>query len=125
MAVTRSSAQVWLLGMPDKEILGSGLPTNCAILRNFMYHHSEEGLSIADSAKRTVDAAVGIWAKARIPTQRADSAMRKLRKLYDTYCLLKKNRLKSSEFSRFNEEQFAGDLDELFDISCSNAFQVK
>lgn len=112
---------MWLLGMPDKEILGSGLPTNGAILRNFMYHHSEEGLSIADSAKRTVDAAVGIWAKARIPTQRADSAMRKLRKLYDTYCLLKKNRLKSSEFSRFNEEQFAGDLDELFDISRKDA----
>lgn len=79
-----------------KEILGPSLPTYGDILRNFMYHDSER-LSISESEKHTVDAA-GSWAKARIPTQLSDSAVRKLRKSYDV--------------CRFKEKQFSTDLSE-------------
>src|SRR6218665_1372303 len=34
MAKTRSAVRVWLIGMPNETILGSGLPTNGSILRN-------------------------------------------------------------------------------------------
>jgi len=124
MAKTRSCPQVWLLGMPDKDILGCGLPTNGAILRNFMFHHQTNGLTVAHAAKATIDAALLIWARARIPTQRVDSAVRKLRKLYDEYCVLKKTRLMQKESCRFKEEQFKTDLNELFDISRKDAISI-
>ena len=100
MATTRNSPKVWLLGKPDRDIVGSGLPTNGAVLRNFMYHHQEEGLTVVDSASMTIDAALVVWAKARIPTQRKDSAIRKLRKLFDQYNKLKDSRLLQSEPAR-------------------------
>jgi len=124
MATTRNSPKVWLLGKPDRDIVGSGLPTNGAVLRNFMYHHQEEGLTVVDSASMTIDAALVVWAKARIPTQRKDSAIRKLRKLFDQYNKLKDSRLLQSEPARMKEEQFKCDLDELFDISTKDALSV-
>jgi hypothetical protein len=54
-------------------------------------------MTIAESAKATIQATLMIWAKARIPAQRTDSCVRKLRKLYDDYSDLKKNRLKQKE----------------------------
>jgi hypothetical protein len=124
MAMTRSSPKVWLLGKPDKDILCSGLPTNGAVLRNFLFHHQEKGLKISDSAKAAVDTTLVIWQKARIPTQRVDSGVRKLSKLYDEYCTLKKNRLSPKEGYRVKEQLFKADLDELFDISRKDSLSI-
>src|SRR6218665_823797 len=104
MAKTRSAVSVWLIGMPNENILGSGLPTNGSILRNFLFHHQERGMTIADSAKATIHATLVIWAKAHIPTQRIDSCVRKLRKLYDDYSDLKRNRLTQKD----RDDDFAG-----------------
>ena len=93
MAKTRSAVSVWLIGMPNENILGSGQPTNGSILRNFLFHHQELGMTFADSAKATIHSTLMIWAKARIPMQRIDSCVRKLRQLYDDYSDLKRNRL--------------------------------
>ena len=94
MAVTRSSPpHVWLLGKPEKDIMCYGLPTNGAVLGHFMFHHQEIEFTISDSANAAVDATVVIWQKARIPAQRVDSGVRKLSKLYNEYCMVKKNRL--------------------------------
>ena len=89
-----------------------------------MFRHQTNGLTVAHAAKATIDAALLIWARARIPTQRVDSAVRKLRKLYDKYCVLKKTRLMQKESCRFKEEQFKTDLDELFDISRKDAISI-
>src|SRR6218665_354673 len=62
MAKTRSAVSAWLIGMPNENILGSGLPTNGSILRNFLFHHQERGMRIADSAKATIQAKLVIWA---------------------------------------------------------------
>src|SRR6218665_2132987 len=78
-------------------------------------------MTIAGSAKATIHATLVIWAKARIPTQRIDSCVRKLRKLYDDYFDLKRNRLTQKECFRVKEQLFESDLDELFDISTKDA----
>ena len=90
MTKTRSDVSVWPLGMPDENINGSRLPNNESILRNFLFHHQERGMTIVGSAKATIHSTMVIWNKARIPTQRTDSAVRKLRKLYNDYYDLKK-----------------------------------
>ena len=81
-------------------------------------------MTIANSAKATIHATLVIWAKAHIPTQRIDSCMRKLRKLYDDYSDLKRNRLTQKECSWVKEQLFKSDLDELFDISTKDALAM-
>ena len=91
MTKTRNNVSVWLLGLPDENITGSGLPNNGSILRYFLFDHQERGMTIVDSAKATIHSTMVIWNKARIPTQCTDLAVHKLRKLYNDYCDLKKN----------------------------------
>ena len=90
MTKTRSDVSVLLLGMPDENIAGSGLPNNGSILRNFLFLHQERGMTIADRAKANIHFTIVIWNKARIPTQRTDLALRKIRKQYNDYCNLKR-----------------------------------
>ena len=84
-AETRSSPSVWLIGRPENEILGLGLPTNRAVLKNFMYHHQEMKCTTTDSAALTIEATLAIREKARIPAQHNDNYMRKLRKLFEQH----------------------------------------
>ena len=49
-------------GKPDKNILGSGLPTNEAVIKKIMFHH-EKKLEISKGAELTIDATLAIWKK--------------------------------------------------------------
>ena len=82
LASTRSSPQRCLLGVPDKHFLGSGLPKNGAILRNFIFHYQNR-LTVGEATKATIVAALVIRENARIPAQCVDSGVRKLWKLYE------------------------------------------
>ena len=103
MSGTQTSPTVWLVGKPQKDITCSNLPTNLLVLKKLLYHHTEEKRTVKDSAKLAIKATLNFWEKARIPTQRIDSAERKLLKLYDEYCLLKKARLRVSENQKLKE----------------------
>lgn len=94
------------------------------MLRRFHFHHIEEKQPVNQSVKNTVNIVLEIWKKARIPTQRADSAERKLKKLLETYNLLKKNRKSNLESCRLKEELFKSDLLDLFDIAAKNALEL-
>ena len=89
-----------------------------------MYHHTEEKRTVKDSAKLAIKATLNFWEKARIPTQRIDSAERKLLKLYDEYCLLKKARLRVSENQKLKESMFLDELQSLFDASSKDALEI-
>lgn len=117
---TRSSPEIWMLGHFQEDITSSGLPTNKEVLRKFMFHHQEKGLCVGESAKVAVNATVSFWNRARIPTQRIDSAIRKFNKLLKYYHALKANRLKQHDCYRAKEGLFKADLDNLFDISAKN-----
>ena len=117
----RSSASVWLIGKPNKDISSSRLPSKGDVLSKLMYHHMEEKLSINDSLKLSVKSVIEFWNKAHIPTQRAGNAERKLKKLFEEYVRLKKGRTIQKESCRMKEDMFKGDLTELFDIAAANA----
>ena len=86
--------------------------------------HLQNGCTVGESAKAAIEAIMFIWEKARIPAQRVDSGVRKLRKLYIQYCLLKKNRLTPKNSCRMKEQLFISDLHELFDISSKDALKT-
>ena len=121
MTKTRNNVSVWLLGMPDENITGSGLPNNGSIVRNFFFHNQEHEMTIEDSAKATIHSTMVIWNKAHIATQCTDSAVRKLRTLYNDYCDFKKNCLSLKAGYRVKEQMFKSDLDDLFDILTKDA----
>ena len=112
------------MGKPVKDIICSGLPTKLNVLKTLMYYHLEECKTVDESAKLAIQSTLTYWEKAHIPVQRHDSCKRQLKKLYDQYCLLKKNRLKSSYFLRAKEQMFLDDLQSLFDISTKDAIET-
>lgn len=79
---------------------------------------------MSESIHLTITELQDIWKKARIPTQRIDSGEKKLKKLYDAYQLLKKNRTKSLESCRLKEQLFKDDLQQLFDIAPKDAMKI-
>src|SRR6267154_421554 len=121
MATIRSSARVWLLGMPSEDIISAHLPSNGQVLMECMYHLQENRLTVKRSIRLAIDATLIYWQKARIPTQRVDNGERKLQKLYNEYCQLKKNRQTKLDSIRLKEELFKSKIAELFDIARADA----
>ncbi len=62
-----------------------------------------------------------MWARARIPTQRIDSCVRKLSRYYEKYMSIKKNRTRQRQSDRLNEEKFKLNMKKLFDIATNDA----
>lgn len=121
---TRSSAAVWLVGKGTKLLSSSRLSTNGDVLRCLLFHHQEEHLNVNESIRLTIIELMEIWQKARIPTQRIDSGERKLKKLYDRYQLLKKNRTTPLESCRLKEQSFKDELQKLFDIAPKDVMEI-
>ena len=65
--------------------------------------------TVMDSAALTIEATLAIWEKARIPAQRKDNCMRKLRKLFEQYRSLKKRQLFGDDGSKCKITLFEGD----------------
>jgi hypothetical protein len=76
---------------------------------------------VKESIRDTIQQVIEIWKKAQIPTQRIDSGEQKLRKLYDEYKLLKKNRTAAWDGCKIKSEMFKDKLCELFNIATNNA----
>ena len=122
MAQTRSSAEVvWLLGKGTDQLSGSHLPSNGDALRLLIFLHTDQKLSLKEAASSSVSHIIEMWQKARIPNQRIDSGVRILMKLYDYYVKLKKNRKRSNEQDKKNQEEFVSHLKRLFDIATGDA----
>ena len=79
---------------------------------------------MTESIHLTIIELLEIWKKARTPTQRIDSGERQLKKLYEGYQLLKKNRTKSLESCRVKEQSFNSDLQKLFDIAPKDVMEI-
>ncbi len=113
----RSDPQHWLIGKPISLLSTARLPRMLDVLQLLQFHHLTEGRTLPESYKMTCDAVICIWMRARIPTQRVDSCVRKLSKLHQNYLALKVHRTRKRESDRMKEDMFKGDLQELFDIA--------
>ena len=89
-----------------------------------MFHREEKKLEIGKGAELTTDITLALWKKAQIPTQRKDKCVRKLRKLFDQYCSLRKRQLKRTEGSEIKATLIKSDVNELFDISRKDALSI-
>ncbi|KAG0722701.1 hypothetical protein GWK47_044016 [Chionoecetes opilio] len=78
--------------------------------------HLKQNLLSTESFKKTCEACCAIWTRARIPTQRLDSCVRKLEKLIREYQNLKKSRKRGDTQARI----FQDSLGDLFDIGASD-----
>jgi len=117
----RSDPENFLLGKTIPHLSTARLPRALDVLRLFQFHHVTEGRTVQNSYKMTCDAVIAVWNRAAIPTQRVDSCIRKLSKLYEEYSALKKNRTRQRESDRMKEDVFKGDLEDLFDIASKEA----
>ena len=120
---SRSAPENWLLGKSDSQLTTARLPRNLDVLRLLKFYHIDEGRTIPASYKLACEAVSTVWERAKIPTQRIDSCVRKLSKIHNKYVSLKKNRTRKRESDRMNEEMFKGDLEELFDIAMDDAMK--
>lgn len=96
----RSDLKHWLLWKPISQLSTARLPRCLDVLQLFEFHHITEGRTLLESYKMACHAVICIWMRARIPTQRVDSRVRKLSKLYQNYVALKVHRTWQRESDR-------------------------
>lgn len=121
---TRSAPSHWLLGKSISNFSTARLPRGLDVLRVLQFYHFDEGNTLPVSYKKTCDAVLCVWERARIPTQRVDSCVRKLSRLYEQYLLLKKNRARESDNNVMRQNMFQNDLEKLFDIATKDALST-
>lgn len=116
----KSDPEHCLLGEPISQLSTARLPRCLDVLQLLQFHHITEERTLLESYKMACDAVISIWMRARIPTERVDSYVRKLSQLYQKYLALKVHRTRQRESDRMKEVMFKSDLQELFDIATKN-----
>ena len=105
--------------------MGSRLPTKLQFLQKYFFHKKREHLGRIKSLNLSLDAVMVFWERARIPTMRRDSALRKMEFLVRLYDKLVKNRNRSAENCRIAERLFKTKLTiEILDIGHANALST-
>jgi hypothetical protein len=120
----RSAPANWLLGKPTCHLSAARLPRILDALRLVQFYHIIEGRTLPESYKLACEEVIIVWSRAKIPTQRIDSCVRKLSKHYEKYLSLKKHGTRQRESDRMNEKMFMCDMEELFDIAKKDAMAV-
>lgn len=120
----KNRVEVYLVGFTSQNILGRKLPTIEQVLCLFFHNYKVLNLPIGESYSRTIKEIQQLWTRAQIPTQRNDNCIRKLKKIYEVWIKLFKNRSnKKSPAQMSKESVFTSDLKKIFDISCQNVLE--
>lgn len=120
----RSSLECWLLGKPVDSLSCARLPRKRDVLSLYLFHHVVEKKTVMEGLNLACGKVLTVWERARIPTQRVDACVRKLRGIHDKYQALKKHRTRGRESDRVKEKMFLDDLQDLFDVATSDALQT-
>ena len=122
--LTRSKANIWLIGHPTQIITGARLPSGRDVMKNFAHHHRICKLTIAESSKRVYDLLLPFWLKSRLPIRDKSHIIKKLKQLYNEQTDLIKHRSRSNSKDVVNQQQYSEKLDKLFDISHANSAEL-
>lgn len=122
--VTRSTDSIWLIGYPLTEITGSRLPSGLDVMRNFVYYHRHQKLTIKESAEEVYGQVMTFWSKSRLPTREKHHVLQKIKDLYAEHENLMKSRKRSNEKDKANQKSYCDKLDRLFDISHANSNEL-
>ena len=90
----------------------------------FLHNHPEKGETIRQSLTSTIKEIATFWYKARIPTRDVQNCQTKQEKLFEGWCLLKKNKGRQSVKQQSREAEFLCKLDNLFDIAHANTMNI-
>lgn len=123
MAFTRASAQVYLIGVPYTQILGSKLPSKKQVLSVFFFNHRTLKLTLRDSAALVHDELAVFWAKARIPIQSKHRSIEKILAIHGQWQTLLKTSKRRTDNQQQKETAFMDDLNDLFDIAAFDALE--
>ena len=121
---TRSNNSVWLIGFPCETISGARLPAGIDVMRNFIFYHNTQGLTIAESANRVYDNLIPFWTKSRLPTRQKHHIIKMIKDLYGQQVKLMKHRKRSNDTDRKRQKDYSEKLERMFDISHANSDEL-
>jgi hypothetical protein len=121
---TRSRDIVWLIGHPCDMITGARLPSGRDIMRNFVYYHRQQKLTVAENAQRVFDKLLPFWMKSRLPVRHKPNIIQKIKDLYCQHVGLVKHRSRNNTKDQQNQKEYGEKLDILFDISHANSNEL-
>lgn len=116
--------QIYLIGFMNNQITGSKLPSKRDCLSVLFYNMRLVNLNLHDSSRLVVDECMIFWKKARIPTHDNSYCIKKLKKLYEEWRKLEKNKTRTTKIQKTHEIEFEEQLDNLFDISHADALNL-
>ncbi|CAI6353318.1 unnamed protein product [Macrosiphum euphorbiae] len=116
--------QIYLIGPMNNQITGSKLPFKRDCLSVLFYNMRLVNLNLHDSSRLVIDECSIFWKKARIPTHDNSDCIKKLKKLYEEWRKLDKNKTRTTELQKTHENKFEEQLDNLFDLSHANALNL-
>ena len=116
--------KLFLIGYINNQITCSKLPSKSDCLKVLFYNMIITKLSINDSATLVIEECIMFWKKARIPTQEFHKCKEKLKKLYEEWKCLLKNKNKTNQSLKQKEQLFADSINDLFDIAHQNALNT-
>ena len=117
----RKGTALWLVGVAVSDIYGSKLPSNRQVLSFFFYNHFVQQKTVSESVHLTLAKIFTFWGKARLPCSDKSVCVKKVKKLYNEYLRVKKNRGRGGGVQQQYENDFKASLDDLFDIAQSTA----
>lgn len=120
----RADEQIFLIGSPSTQILGSKLPSVGQVLSVFFYNVRTVKLNTRESASLAVRECNIFWEKARIPVRAVQLCITKLLNVYEEWRALQKNSQKVGDSFKLKETEFINKLNNLFDIAHVNALNI-
>lgn len=121
---TRSNNSIWLIGYPSETISGARLPSGGDIMRNFIFYHTKEKLTIADSASKVYNNLLPFWVKSRLPTRQKHHVIKQIKDVYGKQVSLMKHMKRSNVTDQKKQKEYSEELERLFDISHANSDQL-
>jgi len=88
---------IFLVGVMKNQITGSKLPSKRDILSVFFYNMRTVKPTLHDSTSLVFDECQFFWIKARIPIQDRSHCVTKIKKLYDEWRHLDKNKNRKTD----------------------------
>jgi hypothetical protein len=92
-----SRQQIYLVGTMKNQITGSKLPSKRNCLSVLFYNMRFVKLNLHDSSRLVIEEYSIFWKKARISTHDFSYCVKKLKKLYDDWRKVEKNRTRETD----------------------------
>lgn len=126
--VTRSATDIWLIGQQlsvlNINTCSNRLPTNGLVLRRLFHDLKTQKLTLPKSCSNVIDEVLSLWYITHIPTTQKPNAVAKVKKLYERYVNLGKNKGRRTDRQMELEAEFSVLMTKLFDVAHANCDRV-